>query len=222
MTQTNAANVIRRVLIASISGSLPDEYRDEAIGLLTEALSAPDDDVRGLAVIALNEIGHGAPAILPAMINALNDSNETVRKRAARVMGELGMAAVPALPHLTASLQDECQAVRLECAAAVGRIGPDAEPALPNLFVLLLEEDVRSRTVVASAIRRIGSSAVSYSLAMLLDADPLMRERACEMLGHLGCVEDPVVEALLEACTDGEPQVRQAARHSLDRLQQRD
>jgi len=221
MIQTNSASVIRRVLIASISGSLPDEYRDEAVTLLTEALNAPDDDVRGLAVIALNEIGAGAPAILPPMMGALADSAELVRKRAARVLGDLGMSAVPALPHLTACLQDESQAVRLECAAALGRIGPDAEPALPNLFMLLLEPDVRARIVVATAIRKIGATAISYTLAMLLDAEPLMRERACEMLGQMGCMEDTVVEALLEACTDSEREVREAARHALDRLQQR-
>jgi len=221
MIQTSSAHVIRRVLIASISGSLPDEYRDEAVTLLTEALNAPDDDVRGLAVIALNEIGANAPAILPAMMGALADSAELVRKRAARVMGDLGLSAVPALPHLTAGLQDESKAVRLECASALGRIGPDAEPALPNLFMLLLEPDVRARTVVATAIRKVGSTAISYTLAMLLDHDPLLRERACDLLGQMGCMEDTVVEALLEACTDNERDVRDAARHALDRLQQR-
>jgi HEAT repeat protein len=221
MTQANAANVIRRVLIASISGSLPDEFREEAIGLLTEALNAPDAEVRGLAVIALNEIGAGGTQIVPAMVDALNDSSEMVRKRAARALGELEMAALPALPHLSAGLRDESSAVRLECAAALGRIGVAAEPALPNLFALLIESDLRERTVVSIAIRKIGESAISYSLAMLLDAESVMRVRACELLGQMSCIEDPVVEALLEACADNERDVREAARHSLDRLQQR-
>jgi HEAT repeat protein len=222
MTQTNAAHLIRRVLVASITGSLPDEYRDEAISLLTEALNAPDDDVRGLAVIALNEIGCGAPVLLPALMSALHDSSELVRRRAARALGDLGLGAIPALPHLTAGLQDESRPVQLECSAALGRIGPDAEPALPNLFMLLLDSNLRVRTVVSSAIRRMGQPAVSYSLSMLLDSDPLMRECACEMLGQLGCLDDPVIESLLEACTDREPEIREAARTALDRLQQRD
>ena len=57
MNHVNSANVIRRVLVASITGSLPDEFRDEAVTLLVEAMNAPEDDVRGLAVIALCEIG---------------------------------------------------------------------------------------------------------------------------------------------------------------------
>ncbi|MCE9534140.1 MAG: HEAT repeat domain-containing protein [Planctomycetes bacterium] len=221
MTQANSAHVIRRVLIASITGTLPDEFREEAVTLLTEALNAPDDDVRGLAVMALQEIGGGAPLVLPAITGALHDSCETVRKRAARALGEFGMASIPSLPYLTSGLQDESIAVRLECASALGRIGPEAEPALPNLFILLLEPDLRVRTVISAAIRKMGPASVSYAIAMLLDADPLMRERACELFGQMGCLDDAVVEALLEACTDNIPEVRSAARLALDRLQQR-
>lgn len=209
------------MLVASITGSLPDEYRDEAVGLLTQALNAPDDEVRGLAVIALNELGCNAAVLLPALTSSLADSSELVRRRSARALGDLGLAAIPALQHLMAGLQDESLTVQLECAAAIGRIGPDAEPALPSLFIMLLDGDMRVRTVIASSIRKMGQPAVSYCLAMMVDDDPLMRERACELLGQLGCVDDSVVEALLEACTDSEPEIREAARHALDRLQQR-
>jgi HEAT repeat protein len=221
MMQANAANMIRRVLVASITGSLPDDYHEEAIVLLTEALNAPDEEVRGLAVIAMNEIGARPSLILPSLVIALEDRSEMVRKRAARVLGELGTAALPALANLTIGLQDRALAVQLECASSLGRIGPEAEPALPHLFALSLEPDLRVRIVVAAAIRKIGPAASSYSLAMIMDHEPLMRERACELLGQIGCLEDNVVEALLEACTDSEPDVREAARLALDRLQQR-
>lgn len=221
MNQASAAQLIRRVLVAAITGTLPDEYREEAVNLLTEALNAPDDEVRGLAVIALNELGCGAQVLLPALTGALHDSSEIVRRRAARALGDLGMAAIPAMPHLTSGLLDESRTVQLECSAALGRIGPEAEPALPNLFILMLEPDLRIRTVVGSSIRKMGQPAVSYSLAMLTESESIIRERACELLGLLGCVDDNVVEALLEACTDREPEVREAARNALDRLQQR-
>jgi HEAT repeat protein len=217
MPPNNAAQLLRRVLVATITGSLPDEYRDEAAILLADALNAPDDDVRGLAVLALSELG-GATSVLGSLAGALHDSSEIVRRRAARVLGDLGPAALPVLPHLAAGLQDESSAVRLECAAALGRIGPDAEAALPSLFIMLLEGDMRVRIVVAAAIRLMGEPAVSYALAMLLDADPTMRERACELLGQLGCLDDLPVEALLEACTDPVPEVREAARNALERL----
>ncbi len=94
-------------------------------------------------------------------------------------------------------MTDESLAVRLECAAALGRIGPDAEAALPNLFGMLIEPDVRARTVVASVIRKIGPAAIDYTVAVIAELDADMRERACELLGQLGCVDDSVVEALL-------------------------
>jgi len=221
MHHVNSANVIRRVLVASISGSLPDEFRDEAVSLLVDAMNAPDDDVRGLAVIALSEIGGGAPLTLPALMSAIHDGSEMVRKRSARALGELGLAATPALAHLTAGLQDESKAVRLECAAALARIGPDAEPALPCLFTMLLEPDIRVRTVVSAAIRKMGEPAVSYTLSMLTDTDIVMRVRAAELLGQIGCLDDHIVESLLEASIDREPEVREAARQALDRLEQR-
>jgi HEAT repeat protein len=215
----SGANAIRRVLVASITGSLPDEFRAEAMTLLIEAINAPDEEVRGLAVIALCEIGGSAPAVLPALTDALNDSSEVVRKRAARALGELGIAAIPVLPHLTAGLQDEAISVRLECAAALGRIGPEAATALPLLFTLLTEDDIRVRTVLSTAIRKIGEAATQYSLAMLSDDDEIIRERSCELLGQIGCADDCIVEALLLASIDKEPEVRKAARDALDRIQ---
>jgi HEAT repeat protein len=220
MIQASAANVLRRVLVASITGSLPDENREAAVGLLVAAINAPDDDVRGLAVIALSEIGVGAPVMLPVLTDALQDSSEIVRKRAARALGELGIAAVAVIPHLSAGLRDESLNVRLECTAALGRIGPDAEPAMPALFALLVEPDVRVRTVAAAAIRQLGRPALNYALEMLADPDPLMRERSCDLLGQIRCLDDRVVEALLEASIDREVEVRVAARHALERLQQ--
>jgi HEAT repeat protein len=221
MNHVNSANVIRRVLVASISGSLPDEFREEAVNLLVDAMNAPDDDVRGLAVIALSEIGGGAPMTLPALMSAIHDGSEMVRKRSARALGELGMAAMPALNHLTAGLQDESKAVRLECAAALARIGPDAEAAIPALFSLLVEPDIRVFTVVSAAIRRMGEPAVAYAISMLADPDVDMRVRASELLGQIGCLDDHIVEALLEASIDREAEVREAARQSLLRLEER-
>lgn len=205
-------------MVASITGALPEEYVDEAVGLLTEALNAPDEDVRALAVIALQEVGGKTPTVLTALTSALHDCNELVRKRAARALSDLEDGAISALPHLTAGLQDEYLSVQLECAAAIGRIGLDAEPALPNLFDFLLGTDIRVRTVVCTAILKLGQPALDYTLAMMDDSDSLIRERACELLGRSGCLKDPVVESLLEACTDSEFAVREAARNALERL----
>lgn len=213
-----SASVIRKVLIAAITGALPDEYRDEAIDLLTEAMHGQDDEVRALAVIALQEIGCSAPAVLPALIDGLRDPHEIVRRRSARALGDFGMAATPALPHLVRILDDNHNCVRMEAISALARLGSEAESALPFLVPLLADPEMRLSTVAGVAIRRIGNGAISHLIEALSDPNAVLRERAAALLGHLGKPSDLVIEALLESCTDSEPEVREAARSALDRL----
>src|SRR5262245_31907809 len=96
--------LVRRIIVAALTGTLPDEYRDDSVQILTQALSAPDDDVRSLAVIGLSELGAGANAVLPALTGAMHDGCDQVRRRAARSLGDLGNAALPSLPYLVSAL----------------------------------------------------------------------------------------------------------------------
>ena len=42
----NPYALIRRIIVAALTGTLPDEYRDDSVHILTQALAAPDDEVR--------------------------------------------------------------------------------------------------------------------------------------------------------------------------------
>ena len=88
----NPYALVRRIIVAALTGTLPDEYRDESVNILSQALNAPDDDVRALAVIGLSELGAGAPVVLPALTGAMHDGCDQVRRRAARSLGDLGRA----------------------------------------------------------------------------------------------------------------------------------
>ena len=217
--QASPIALLRRVLIAAITGALPDEYRDEAVNLLLEAMNTPDDEIRGLSVLALQEIGGAAPLILPVLAGALHDPSELVRRRAARAIGDLGLAGVQALPHLIAGLQDASESVRLEVMSALSRLESEAEPALPLLINQLCEPEIRLRTVASATIKRVGPVAINYLLCALVDNDAIMRERSAILLGQMGYFEDSIIEGLLEACGDSDPDVREAARLALDRLQ---
>jgi HEAT repeat protein len=212
--------VVRKVLIAAVTGSLPDEYREEAINLLTDALRGPDDDVRALAVIALQEMGGAAPTVLPALMEALHDPNEIVRRRSARALGDLGMAALPALPHLISALQDSHNSVRMEAVAALSRLGPDAEPAIPAILGMLTEPELRLSIVAGCALKRMGRAVTPYLIGCLSDPNAILRERCALLLGRLQIEDDSVIESLLETCTDSEAEVRESARRALDHLQQ--
>ena len=119
--------------MAALTGTLPDEYRDDSVHILTQALAAPDDEVRAMAVIGLGDSDRGGPTVVPALNSAIHDGCEQVRRRAVRSLGDLGRASLLGLPHLIAALRDPITCVRLEAMSALGRIGPDAEPAVPYL-----------------------------------------------------------------------------------------
>lgn len=222
VVQVNPYGILRRVIIAAVTGTLPEESRAEGLHILTEAMKAPDEDLRGLAIIGLGEIGGPVEQVLPSLARSLRDPSDTVRRRAARVLGDLGVASVPAVPHLTAALADPVNAVRLEVINTLGRIGQPAEGSLPGLIPLLANEDVRFGCIVSHTIRKIGASAVPFLLALMLDPCASLRQKAVGLLGEIGASNpdwgDEVISSLLEACSDPVFEVRQLARESLDKL----
>jgi HEAT repeat protein len=216
----NPYALIRRIIVAALTGTLPDEYRDDSVHILTQALAAPDDEVRAMAVIGLGELGSGAaPAVVPALTGAIHDGCDQVRRRAVRSLGDLGHAALPALPHLIAALRDPTNCVRLEAMAALGRIGPDAEPAVPFLVSLLADEETRVRTVAGATLKKIGPECVPFLVEAMSDPDAILRERAALLLGQLRATDDGSIEVLLEALSDFDDDVRTAARRSLELIE---
>jgi HEAT repeat protein len=215
----NPYALVRRIIVAALTGTLPDEYRDDSVHILTQALSAPDEDVRALAVIGLSEFGVAAPAVLPALTGAMHDGSDQVRRRAVRSLGDFGRAALPSLPHLVCALDDSATCVRMEAMSAIGRIGPDAEPAIPHIIPLLADEDVRVRTVAGATLKKIGSASVPLLVEALADPDAIVRERAAILLGQLRAADDQVIEGLFEALSDFDEDVRLAARQALKAIE---
>jgi len=213
--QINPYALVRRIIVAALTGTLPDEYRDDSVHILTQALNAPDEDIRALAVIGLSEFGSTAPAVLPALTGAMHDGSDQVRRRAVRSLGDFGPAALPSLPHLVSALEDSSTAVRMEALGSIGRIGPEAEPAVPHIIPILAEEDVRVRTIASATLKKIGRASVPLLIEALTDPDPIMRERAAVILGQLRADGDEVIEGLFEVLSDFDEDVRHAARHAL-------
>src|SRR5262245_17743312 len=213
--QINPYALVRRIIVATLTGTLPDEYRDDSVQILTQALNAPDEDVRALAVIGLSEFGAAAPAVLPALTGAMHDGSNQVRRRAVRSLGDFGPAALPSLPHLVCALDDPFIGVRMEAMGAIGRIGPDAEPAVPHIIPLLADEDMRVRTIASATLKKIGRASIPLLIEALSDPDPIMRERAAVLLGQLRAEGDEVIEGLFEVLSDFDEDVRVAAREAL-------
>lgn len=208
--------LVRRIIVAVMTGSLPDEYREDATAILLEALNSDDQDIRAMAIVGLNELGENSGKVVPALIGALKDSCENVRKRATRTLGEFGETAFCSLPALIEALNDPHSSVRLESMATLGRMGKNAVDAIEHLIPLLGHEDSRVRSVAGSTLKKIGSACIPHLLTAINDPDAIIRERAAYLLGTFKQREDQVVEALLEACSDFDFDVRRAARGALD------
>ncbi|MBE7499742.1 MAG: DUF2961 domain-containing protein [Verrucomicrobiales bacterium] len=131
--------------------SIPPGNAAELSHILT---SDPDPVRRGLAAVALRDLGSGAQPALPALVSALQDSEVAVRMMAANALGALGSEAATAVPALMAAGAAKGEQVHVlrAVATALGNIGkPAATPALP-----LLQELARIPRVqwAAEAARR--------------------------------------------------------------------
>ena len=90
---------------------------------------------RGVAALALRDLGAAAAPALPDLERALADDEVGVRMRSADANAGLGVAALPALDALIAAARAPGQHVHVlrSVAIALGGIGPGAAKALPAL-----------------------------------------------------------------------------------------
>jgi HEAT repeat protein len=210
---------IRKVILAIITGVLPDDLRSEALRLLIETLRTSDEDIRSLAVIGLHEVGVGSPVALDAFVDVLNDPSPAVRRRAARAIGDFGPNAEHVVRELITLMNDDETCVQIEAINALGKLGTAAKPAIPALVSLLGDDDCRMRTIAGMTLRKIGRMAVPHVIGALSDPNAVARERAAHLLGKFGFTTDIMVEALLESTADCDYDVRDSARQSLETLQ---
>lgn len=194
MAGSTPDQLIRRIIVAILTGNLPDEYRADAATLLTDALHYAEDDIRSLVILGLSELDVEPEIILPALTGAIHDSNEGVRKRAIRTLGDMGSRASLAMSHLISALTDSSMSVVLEAMNTIGRIGKRAETAIPSLVRLLGHENTRVRIVAGNVLKQIGDAAIPALNKALADKDALRSERAAAVLWRLGKLEESEYE----------------------------
>jgi hypothetical protein len=127
-----------------------------AVPALIRAMGDPDPVVRGLAAVALRDVGRTASApALDTLIGHLADPDENVRMMTAQAIATQGPAAKRAMPELIAACKVEGQHphVLRSLADALGLIGPEAKDALPTLRDLA--KIPRVRWAAELAIKRI-------------------------------------------------------------------
>jgi hypothetical protein len=103
--------------------------------LFGDLLSDPEPEVRGLAAVALRELGPAGEPVMQDLIAALSDPEENVRIAAADAIATKGPTAIVAIPALIRACQVEGEEVHVQrsLVSALGAIGPPAREALPVL-----------------------------------------------------------------------------------------
>ncbi len=135
------------------------------------------------------------------------------QRHAAMACLEIGPAAAPAIPALARLVDDPdlaCWAI-----AALSQIGPQTFPLLTN--ALLNGRLPLARVEAAGDLRYMQARhlPVPALLQALKEPIPLVRSRALDTLGFLGCRPDLVVPALIACLEDPDVTVRLSAVRSL-------
>lgn len=121
--------------------------------------------------------------------------------------------AKAALPKLIQYLHSESDRTREDARSCLIAMGADAADAVSALVEMLRED----RRVVGekATLRQIGSPAVPTLMAAIDDPNPLLRQRACEVLSRIRPVEKTTAEKISRLLSDSDREVRKAAAQSL-------
>ena len=165
--QSNNSGLRNNALVAL------QRYPEQAkvvIPVMINALQDSDQDVRVMAVKALNEIDPQTAAksdVVQILVECLLSSLKlppnmpSCANEAVITLGKLHREPDLAVPALVQSLQSADIYVRQNSAHSLGEFGNRARPAAPALLKALEDSDVQVRKQAAAALKRIESEAAA-------------------------------------------------------------
>ena len=193
------------------------------MAVLIAGLDDDDMEVRGMAAMALGQIGESARPALPALMQMVsNESSSDAKEEAVEALGRIdksGEVTVSLLIELLGNSDDDF--LRRASAYALGEIGESAAAAVPALMAALSDSSyVVSRDALQS-LAKIGTAAkaaIPEAVVLLDDSDSLQRAHAAQALGVWGKTADAAVPKLREAVQDPEGSMRVLAAYALIRI----
>lgn len=163
------------------------QFGDEAVLALADAMSDPDEYVRVMALEVLYYWSGDTTVVLPAMIRALDDSDRIVRICAASTVSQHVEKASEAAPTLLKWLDTDDDHSRLTAAALILKI----DPAKQDEMLVVLRGGMDSgdsgirclTTWLLSGLQDVTPDARRLLKQMLNDEDEFVRSVAAEELG---------------------------------------
>lgn len=144
--------------------------RNAAYALSAIGASAVPSIIDGLgrdtamAVELLADIGRGAEAAVPSLVETLRHEDAEIRRWSAEALGNICRAEPAAVSGLKKQMKDTDGDVRRTAALALAKLGPAAESAVPELRDGLADGNRYARGNAAEALRRIGTPAALNTL----------------------------------------------------------
>jgi len=126
---------LEELLVLSVLGSDAAPFVPRIVPFLA------DDSTRMNALIALQRVGPGGIAAVPALIACLRSPETKARPRAAAALMDIGAPATDAVPALETAMRDQELATRVLAAIARWRITGDPSLSAPVIFAALQAED---------------------------------------------------------------------------------
>ncbi len=116
------------------------------------------------AVQILADIGKGAEAAVPDLVDTLEHEDPEVRQWSAEALGNITLAEPAVISGLRRRMKDADGDVRRIAALALAKLGPAAESAVPELCNGLADGNRYARGNAAEALRRIGTPSALNAL----------------------------------------------------------
>jgi HEAT repeat protein len=177
-----------------------------------------DVEVRAGAAWALREIGPGAQAAVPGLLETLREESPRIRSASVHALGMIGAARPEIVEPLILALRDEDENVRESAAGALGEHKGDAERIVAALNESLDDESESFRIEVVRAFGSMDAAipgVVTALVKALSDDHDWVREQATEALGNAGPEIPEVIPALISALGDSDPIVKWYAARAL-------
>jgi hypothetical protein len=135
-----------------------------AVAPLIATLEHENPVTRAAAAEILGDIGLGAYAAVPHLMQSLADPDANVRKHSAEALGTVCQSEATPVPALINALTDTDASVRQVTTFALNRLGPFAQDAVKALEGVLEDDNRYVRGDALHALERIGTPAAKDTL----------------------------------------------------------
>ncbi|MEN8195702.1 MAG: HEAT repeat domain-containing protein [Pseudomonadota bacterium] len=189
---------------------------------LVDAIETGDEVEAELAANQIIDIGYGAEAAIPFLVDMVANPDMPNRVAAAKTLGGLYASSPEAVNVLGDAARDGDEAVRHAALDALSQIGPPAETVLPVILEQLDSGDSKSRQLAARVLGNIGYLEIEAEdalVAALEDSEPGVRAAALSALVQTGAeLPEGSIAKLAEFLTARDAETRADAVLALGQL----